>query len=309
MDPLSSLLNDVRAEGALFGQTVMRPPWSVQFADGAPLTMVVMLSGTAWIHSGSGEPEPVRVDPGAVAVVAGVAPFSLADAPDAPLPAGVVMGRLEENTDATRIGVRTCGEREDGATVVLTGSYHVRGLISERLLAALPRVLVVPDEGEMCPLMDVTMAEVARHKPGQQAVLDRLLDLLLLTTLREWFDRPEAMPPAWYRALGDPVVGIALRLLQEEADRRWTVADLAREVGVSRASLARRFTDLVGEPPMAYLTTWRLALAADLLQRTDLSVDAVARQVGYQSGYALSVAFKRIHGIRPGEYRRRRPAA
>ena len=284
----------------------MCPPWSVHFSDGVPLTMVVMLSGTAWIHPGDGE--PVRADPGAVAVIAGVASFSLADSPDAPLPAGVVVRGLGENTDATRIGVRTCGEREDGATVVLTGSYHVRGLISERLLAALPRVLVVPDEGEMCPLMEVTVAEVARHKPGQQAVLDRLLDLLLLTTLREWFDRPEATPPAWYRALSDPVVGTALRLLQEEADRRWTVANLAREVGVSRASLARRFTDLVGEPPMAYLTTWRLALAADLLQRTDLSVDAVARQVGYHSGYALSVAFKRIHGIRPSDYRRR-PAA
>jgi AraC-like DNA-binding protein len=221
-------------------------------------------------------------------------------------PADVTGHDGRDRGDDLRVGVRTCGEREDGATVVMTGSYHVRGVVSQRLLAALPRVLVVPDEGEMCPLMELTLAEVGRHKPGQQAVLDRLLDLLLLTTLREWFDRPEATPPAWYRALGDPIVGTALRFLHQEPERPWTVAGLAAEVGSSRAALARRFTDLIGEPPMTYLTGWRLSLAADLLQRTSLSVDAIARQVGYRSGYGLSVAFKRVHGIRPSYHRARR---
>jgi AraC-like DNA-binding protein len=204
------------------------------------------------------------------------------------------------------LGVRTCDEPDDGSAVVLTGSYHVKGPVSQRLLGALPRLVVVPDEGEMCPLMDVTFAEISRDKPGQQAVLDRLLDLLLLTTLREWFDRLETDAPSWYRALSDPIVGPALRLIHGTPERPWTVAAMAGHVAVSRATLARRFTELVGEPPMVYLRSWRLSLAADLLQRTDATVDAVAQQVGYVNGYSLSVAFKRVLGTRPSAYRRGR---
>ncbi len=154
--------------------------------------------------------------------------------------------------------------------------------------------------------------EVSRDDPGQQAVLDRLLDLLLLSTLREWFTRPEADPPGWYRALGDPVAGRALRLIHDRPARPWTVAALAEEAGVSRATLARRFGDLVGQPPMAYLTGWRLALAADLLVRTDATVESIARQVGYKSAFGLSVAFHRVYGTRPSRHRAAvtaRPAA
>jgi AraC-like DNA-binding protein len=275
----------------------------------------VMVQGQAWVQpgvpgAGGAAQEPVRVRVGDVAIVVGEAPFTLADAPEAG-----VGGRRPTPVDLAA-GVRTCDEPGDGSAVVLTGSYRVDGPVSRRLLGALPRLVVVRDEawpnaepGTLCPLMDVTFAEVARQKPGQQAVLDRLLDLLLLTTLREWFDRPEAEAPSWYRAFEDPIAGHALRLLHDAPTRPWTVAALAEEVGVSRATLARRFTDAVGEPPMIYLRSWRLSLAADLLQRTDASVDTVARQVGYDNGYSLSVAFKRALGTRPSDYRPKRPAA
>lgn len=135
-------------------------------------------------------------------------------------------------------------------------------------------------------------------------VLDRLLDLLLIDALRTWFSRPGAQAPAWYRALGDPVVGQALRLLQNEPAHPWTVAALAGRTGVSRAGLARRFTELVGEPPMAYLTGWRLAVAADLLRETDATVEAVAHKVGYSQAFAFSTAFKRVRGVSPQDYRK-----
>ena len=147
------------------------------------------------------------------------------------------------------LGVRTCGTSLDGPNMLLTGSYQVQGRVSERLLSVLPRVLVVPDEGDLCPLKELTVAEVERDDPGQQAVLDRLLDLLLLTSLREWFARPEARPSAWYRALGDPVVGRALRLMHEEPARRvdgggagWRERGLARDLRppLHRAGRRRR---------------------------------------------------------------------
>jgi transcriptional regulator GlxA family with amidase domain len=199
--------------------------------------------------------------------------------------------------------VRTCGASLEGPAVVLTGTYQVRAQASARLVRALPRVLVVPRTGRLWPTLDLTVAEVERDEPGQQAVLDRLLDLLLLSALREWFARPDVQPPAWYRALGDPVVGSALRLLHAEPARPWTVAEFADEAGVSRATFARRFTELVGEPPMAHLTGWRLCLAADLLASSDATVEAVARRVGYESGFGLRVAFKRVYGTRPSEHR------
>lgn len=311
MDELSYLLNDVRGEGALFGQSVMRSPWSVSYADGSPLVMVVMVQGRAWIDAGAGE--PVAVGVGDVAIVVGDEPFSIADSPEAGRPSHHIAAGTDRCVAADghilradlRQGVRTCDEPgEEDAAVVLTGSYRVGGTVCARLLRALPRLVVVRDDGrDLCPALDMTFGEIGRVAPGQQAVLDRLLDLLLLTTLREWFELPGVVPPAWYRALGDPVVGAALRLVHDEPAEPWTVARLADAVGVSRATLARRFTDAVGEPPMAYLTSWRLSLAADLLRNSDATVDAIARRVGYASGYGLSVAFTRVYGIRPSDHR------
>jgi len=146
-------------------------------------------------------------------------------------------------------------------------------------------------------------AEIVKDEPGQEAVLDRLLDLLLIAVLRAWFARPEAGAPGWYRAHGDPVVGPALRMLHHNPAHAWTVAELARATGVSRAAFARRFNELVGEPPMSFLTGWRIALAADLLREPGATVGSVAHQVGYGSPFALSTAFKRLRGISPQRYR------
>jgi AraC-like DNA-binding protein len=152
--------------------------------------------------------------------------------------------------------------------------------------------------------MDILAAEVGQDAPGQQVMLNRLLDLALIATLRAWFARPEADVPGWYRAHSDPLVAPALRHIHDDPARPWTVAGLAVAAGASRAAFARRFTALVGQPPMTYLTHWRLDLAADLLRKGDVTVDVVARQVGYANAFALTVAFKRVRGITPRQHRR-----
>ena len=171
------------------------------------------------------------------------------------------------------------------------------------MLTSLPRVVVIRGDSWTNPLLGYLADEIVKDEPGQEAVLDRLLDLLLIAVLREWFARPEGGAPGWYRAAADPVVGPALRMLHNEPARPWTIASLAAANGVSRAALARRFTALVGEPPMSFLTTWRLTLAADLLREPGATVGSVARQVGYGSPFALSAAFKRVRGVRPIEHR------
>ena len=201
------------------------------------------------------------------------------------------------------IGTRNWGNSPDGETVMLTGTYQLEGEISGRLLRALPPLLVLAGDAWETPLIGLLAEEIVKDQPGQEAVLDRLLDLLLIAVLRTWFARPEAEAPGWYRAYADPIVGPALKALHHDPAHPWTVEELARGAGVSRAALARRFNDLVGEPPMSFLTGWRIALAADLLLEPGATVGSVAPQVGYGSAFALSTAFKRIRGISPQQYK------
>jgi AraC-like DNA-binding protein len=125
---------------------------------------------------------------------------------------------------------------------------------------------------------------------------------VLLGVLRTWFDREGNAPP-WWEAGNDPVVGHALRLMYNHPDHDWTVANLAATVGCSRAVFARQFSERVGEPPIAFLTGWRLALAADLLRSGEMTIASVARQVGYSTPFALSSAFKRAYGVSPKAHR------
>jgi len=188
------------------------------------------------------------------------------------------------------------------STVLLVGKYHVRSKVAERLVGVLPPALVVPDHGGCEPVREFLDTQFIAG--GSQVVLDRLLDWLLVCTLRDWFDQPEAVTPAWLDAMNDDTVGPVLRAMHGAPDKPWTLVTLAREAGVSRTTLADRFAKVVGEPPLTYLTDWRMTLAADLLTNSTATVGAVAHQVGYADAFGFSAAFKRVHGASPSEYRR-----
>ena len=307
MDALSGLLDGPRARGAFLLRAVMDPPWSILIRDEAPLSVVSVLKGHAWVVPRDGEAR--QVFPGDVVIMRGPDPYVFADVPETAPQIVIDPGQRcttldgEELAESFNLGIRTWGNSADGGTVMLVGTYETHGAVSRRLLHALPTTLVLPGAAVDSPLVPMLGEEVTTDAPGQEAVLDRLLDLLLIAVLRVWFDRPEADAPTWYRAHGDPVVGRALQLLHNNPAHPWTVERLAAECGVSRATLARRFTILVGEGPMTFLTGWRLALAADLLRESDATVTAVARQVGYSTGFALSAAFKRVLGVSPTQLR------
>jgi AraC-like DNA-binding protein len=314
VDTLVGFLNGPRARGAFLLRAVMDPPWAVRVQDEAPVALVAITAGEAWVLVG-GE-EPTRLGTGDIAVVCGPEPYVFADAPATP--PGVVIHPGHRCTtldgvdvvESMSLGLRTWGNTGDtgtgtsGATSMLIGAYEESTEVGRRLLDALPALAVVRGDDWDSPLVGLLADEVGRDEPGQEAMLDRILDLLLIAVLRAWFARPEAEAPAWYRAHGDPVVGRALRLLHNNPAHPWTVAVLASELAVSRAALARRFTELVGEPPMGFLTRWRLALAADLLREPGSTLTAVAQEVGYGSAFALSTAFKRERGVSPREHRR-----
>ncbi|MGK8553409.1 AraC family transcriptional regulator [Nocardia gipuzkoensis] len=308
MDALASLLEGPRARGAFVMCSLLDPPWSLRIQDESPLTVLSMIRGGAWIVTDKGAPR--QLGAGDVAIFRGPAPYTVADDPATEPQIVIHPGQVTKTPDGEilcetlSLGVRQWGTDPEGVTMMVTGTYESAGAASERLLRALPSVIVLQRGDFDSRVLDILVDEATKDQPAQSAVLDRLLDLVLIAALRAWFARNDA--PAWYHAYGDPLVGKALRLLQHNPAHGWRVAGLADAVGVSRAALARRFTDLVGEPPMAFLTEWRLALAADLLQESDATIEAIARQVGYGSAFALSTAFKRHFGVSPRDHRQGR---
>lgn len=307
MDLIADLLQGVRAREAVLHRSILAPPWSLRIAEEAHLTVVTVLGGQLYADFDDGE--SFCLNPGEIAIIRAGEHYTVADPPATPVqvvitPDGAVLpdgSPLPPQPDTI-----TCTLAEAGGTVVVSGNYMVSGDLSQRLVAPLPRwaSVVLPHRSA---LLDVLIEEIEHSGPGQQAALDRWLDLALVTTLRRWFDR-EPTAPRWYAALGDPVVGIALRVIHERPGDPWTVGSLAKLTACSRTKFAARFSDLVGEPPMSYLTGLRLDTAADLLRHGDLTISAVASRVGYASPFALSAALKRRRGIRPSELRNAQPA-
>ena len=308
MDALGALLDGPRARDAFVLRASLDPPFALRVEDRAPLTLVTVLAGSAWVGPHGGPAR--RLAPGDLLLARGPDPYTLSDEPGRAVTVVVRPGNVTTDPDGALLcddrwlGPRAWGERPDGGTVLLVGTYSSPGAASASVLAALPPLVVLPRHGWDGGIADLLAAEAARDAPGQDAVVDRLLDVVLVAGLRAWLTRPDCTAPGWYRGRQNPAVAQALRLMHSEPATAWTVGALAARAGVSRATLARRFTDLVGQAPMAYLTSWRLALGADLLAEPGVTVAAVSRQVGYATPFAFSAAFKRERGRTPQEHRR-----
>lgn len=309
MDALSHALTGPAARGAFLLRCSLEPPWSMRIEDEAPLSVVALVRGHAYVCPDG--LAPVRLRAGDVAIARGPRHYVVADEVDTPpqvliRPGQVCIGLAGPGAPPmSDVGVRTWGNAANGTTVLLDGTYESQSMVGRRLLSTLPDLVVAPREHVPGALVDYLAEQIARDEPGQAAVLDRLLDLLLIAVLRWWFTEHQQDGAGWYRAYADPAVGRALRLMQQDPAAAWTVAGLGAETGLSRAAFARRFAELVGEPPMTYLTNWRLSVAADLLEEPDATITAVARKVGYATPFAFSTAFKRLHRVSPQHYRQR----
>jgi len=271
------------------GTRVLRPPYGLRFVDGAALTLCSPLHGDGWLVVSGAPAQFVRT--GDTAIVRGPGPFLFTDDPE----------RSTQPVDVLCNGeIEPPGpDRGDGGTVLLAGAYHVRQEMPRRLLSELPPVLVLPEDHDCGPLRAYLEERIAAGSLGRQLALDRLVDWLMICTLGAWF---EQTPPPWYQALADDVVGPVLRAMHQSPEAGWSLANLADVAQVSRTTLARRFTELTGESPLAYLTDVRMTVAADLLAEPGATVAAVARRVGYADAFSFSAAFKRERGTSPSTF-------
>lgn len=308
MDTLGGLLDAPRARGAFALRAVMRAPWSLRDLADSPLTLIAGVTGNLWLVPDEGD--SLLIGPGDIAVIRTPVHYNLADTADAVPQVIIHPGQnccdQQGNSlhDSMMHGVRTWGNDADGSTLFLVGAYEHLSDISDRLLRALPPVLSLSHDDWESPLVGLLCDEVVKDEPGQAAVLDRLLDLLVTAVLKAWFAQQDSNRPEWWRYQGDRIVERALHVMHDNPAHGWTLQSLAAEAGASRASLARRFQDLVGEAPMTFLKNWRMALAADLLSQPDESVSSVAEKVGYATPYAFSAAFKRVRGVSPQAHRK-----
>ena len=307
MGALDNLISGPRAQDAFLLRLAMEPPWCLSVEDEAPLTIMAQLEGHAWVVAGE---RRVRLEPGDLCIAKGPEHYLVADDPGTPV--SIIVDPYQQChsldgrslVDEMLLGVRTWGNDREGSAQMLVGTYNLDSEVSRRLLRTLPAQIYLPADEWDSPLVELLATEVSSERPGQEVILDRTLDLLLMTAVRAWLDQPEHDAPGWYLAESDVGIGSTIRLIHEQPAHEWTVAELASEAGMSRAAYARRFNEVVGEPPMTYLTNWRLTLAADLLREPDATVGDVAEQVGYATPFGLSAAFKRVRGVSPTEYRR-----
>jgi hypothetical protein len=259
VDPLTALLDAPRARGAFLLRVTMTPPRAGRVQDEAPLSVVAMTGGSACFVPDDGE--PVSLGAGDLLLIARPDPCQFADTMDRP-PQALIHpgGRCETPTGAnlelpTHHGVRTWGNAATGRDAMLVGTYQSVSEVGSRLLGALPPALLVRAADHRCGLVDVLADEIHGAGIGQASLLDRLLDGLTVTAIRHWANSPGGDTPGWLRATTDPVVGAALDLMHERTAHPWTVASLARRVGMSRAGFSRRFVAEVGERAMS--RPWR----------------------------------------------------
>ncbi|QKW09283.1 AraC family transcriptional regulator [Streptomyces sp. NA04227] len=318
MDVLSDAIAVMRTGRSHSSRSDYYAPWGTRFAPSPGSGFHVVLQGSAWLLPPAGTAaqaaaEPVQLGAGDVVFLAHGRGHALASEPSAPLedfapgPDGYWASPApQEPPPAERRGPRTG---------LLCGAYQLDRTRSHPLLAELPDVVHLPARvgahSGLRSAVELLGAELADPQPGSYTVVSSLLDTLLLYILRAWWlheDAERGKPAGWAAALADPPVAEALRAIHSDPARPWTVEELGRRVGLSRAAFARRFQLLVGRPPMAYLTWWRMTSAGSLLRDGDLPLRAVAERTGYASEFAFAKAFKREYGMAPGHYRTQAPA-
>ncbi|MEU5534584.1 AraC family transcriptional regulator [Streptomyces sp. NPDC020362] len=304
MDVVSDAISAVRAGRPSSNRLRVRGSWSVRLAPYEGAGFHVVLSGACrLVPDGGGD--PVALGTGDVVLLPHGAGHVLADRA-----AGAA--EVRRAVPFEEVGDRDVRPPGSGPGVeLLCGKYRLDRSRTHPLLAELPQVVHLPhrvgDHPELRTAVDLLARELDERRPGACLALPSLLDLLLIYMVRAWMTRAET--GAWPAVLSDPVTTAALRALHSDPAAPWTAGSLASEAGVSRATLARRFSALVGRPPMTYLTWWRLTLAATRLRDSDVPLSTVAREAGYGSPYALSHAFSREFGTTPGRYREQSRAA
>ncbi|MET8045384.1 AraC family transcriptional regulator [Micromonospora sp. NPDC005215] len=309
MDVLSDAVTAMRTGQPHSGRVHWPAPFGTRNPPVAGAGFHIVLQGSCWLFPPDGA--PIALGVGDVAFLPHGSAHGLADSLSTPLvDAAASLAEIPPGQDDDGVPADQHPDGSAAATVMLCGAYLLDRSRAHPLLGDLPEVIHLParvgHHPELRAAVDLLGGELEQPRPGGDAMLPALLDVLLLHILRAWFDEQPAhgVATGWAAAVRDPAVAAGLRAIHSAPGQPWTVGELASQAGLSRAAFARRFAALVGQPPQTYLTWWRMTLAARLLRDGDAPLATVARKVGYTSEFAFAHAFKREHGSAPGGFRR-----
>ncbi len=291
MDVLADILTVTRLSGHVGCHTRCNPPWGIRFESAPKVWFHLVAAGDAVFIPRRGK--SIALGPHDLVLL--------------PHGEGHVLADSSTSTTRTLEQWRARPSKETGRTELMCGSYTVAFAEIHPVLRLLPSVIHIPGATVrktpgMQATLDMMLGELTDRDVGSERVVSRLLEVMFVLVLRRWLDDNAAT--GWLGALRDEPIGKALVALHTEPARDWSVAGLARQVGLSRPVFARRFTDKVGDTPLGYLRKLRLDIASVMLHDTDDSIASIANKVGYTSEFAFNRAFQRARGTPPGRYRR-----
>lgn len=306
MDVLTDVLRTVRLQNKCYGRLELTAPWGMEVGGSDPPTFhfYAILRGNGWLQV-DGSRQAVPLAGGDLVLLPKGGRHLLRDEPGtrAVTLKQLLAGRVKTPGSVLRHG-------GGGApSSIVCGHFTFEGGGSSALLQGLPPLIhVQSDGGALVQWLEATLqflaVETAQAQPGAETVVSRLADILFIQALRAHMASLTDASGGWLRALKDPQMATALRLIHEQPEKPWTVEALAQSVTMSRSAFAERFTRLVGEAPLGYLTRWRMQKAAHLIREEDATLGAIARAVGYATESAFGKAFRRHMGTSPGEYRK-----
>jgi len=310
VDVLADVLRQIRLRGSVQGRFELRAPWGFHVGQLETASFYILLQGNGYLRLGD---DVTMLSAGDLALCPRGFPHALADSIDGrSIPLDELRGRARSDSHngfgCYRID---CGGDGPQSTIIC-GRLAFDSPRSHPLLGVLPELMVVRGEnGKAAPWLDQALhlirLESASEAPGAQIALDRLMDLIFIYAVRIWLSQVPSGDAGWLGALRDTRIGTALRQIHAKPAAPWTVSSLARTSGMSRSAFAARFSDLVGESPLRYVTRWRMRVAAKLLlDQSHASIADIASQVGYESEAAFGVVFKRQFECPPARWRRNR---
>lgn len=302
MDVLAEVLSITRVGATVVAQAELVPPWGLEIDPAAEVHIHVVQRGSCWLRT-TAEHRLVRLAAGDVVLIRAGVGHSICDDPKTkPAPHRQVLEAMPRRLASLP------KSRAHETTLVFCAKYLFQGAGAHPLTSLLPPLIHLTARdaerhGQLQLSLQLLGREAAEPGTGTELVVPRLVDSLLIFVVRAWLSEQPLSAGGWLLALRDPHISRAIGLIHERPEVAWTLEELARKVGQSRATFARRFLELVGETPVAYLTRWRMCIAAKLLRDTPLSLDEIAPRVGYQTAAAFSRAFRRSLGSAPGAFR------
>lgn len=296
LDPLDDLFTAMRVQSALYARLETSAPWGLDFAGGTTARFGFVVHGACYLTAEGRD--SIRLIAGDCYVLVHGSRYILQDNLSSPTQSCSEVVRDHVG------GTVLVGGGGEPATII-TGWFRFDEIGARPLVEFLPRVLhtrIDQERAELLPaLLQLVNIETETPALGSNLVVSRLADILFVQVLRAYV--PTESESGWLAALSDRQIGLVLKAIHREPAYNWTVEAMAITAGMSRSAFAVRFKECFGEPPLAYLTRWRMFKAGDLLRQGKLSIGEISARVGYESEAAFNKAFKRLMGTTPAKYR------